>query len=217
MKKFFKSLMSLTLALVLIIPVLLLAGCTKKYTVEVGIAEGDGFVYLYQHEGQSVLGKNVVSEGEKFEFLIKPKNDGWEIESIIEDGVLVTEDYSKEGTYRSFVDIKKNHTVEVKFKKIEFTITLMCVDEDDASAFVVFDTVTVKYDEELDLNQTQYGGMNNKNWWYTNSNNQKIYLYNNQTDIDVEPAQGYASNILVVKKTRTLYSNKTAAQINPAA
>lgn len=221
MKKIIKSILSLSLALILVIPVLLLTGCTKKYTITVNIASGSGVVLMQQEtmragSSKSVEGKNVVSEGEKFEFLIKP-NTGWEIESITEDGVVVTDDYDKTGTYRSFTDVKKNHTVEVKFKKLNYIITLMCRDEDDASSFVLFDTVTVAYGEGLDLNQTQFGGDENKNWWYKDNNNQKIYLYNNKTDASAEIEQGYISNVLVVKKARTLYSDKSAAQINPAA
>ena len=219
MKKLFKSILSLSVAFVLVLPLLLLAGCSKKYTITVSINAGEGSVLLKQvstdaGSSKSVVGKNSVAEGEKFEFLITP-NTGYQIKSIKEDGVLVEGDYDKAGTYRSFANVKANHKVEVEFEKVEYTVTFMCKNGSDE--WETYTTVNVKYDEAINLNAAEFGGENNNNWYKTVNGN-VVYLYNDNADPTASVPAYYTadSNTLVVKQNWTIYTNKTAAEI-PAA
>ena len=68
MKKLFKSLSVICLALVLLCP-LALVGCSKNYTINIQIVENEdgGAVYLKNVNSISAVGNNTVKEGEKFE------------------------------------------------------------------------------------------------------------------------------------------------------
>ena len=221
MKKIIKSTLSLMLAFVLIIPVFLLTGCSKKYTINVKISAGEGSVLLQQESmiagtSKSVVGNNAVEEGAKFEFLIKPAT-GYEIKSIKEDGVLVETGYDKKGTYRSFVDVKANHKVEVEFQKEKFAVTFKC--KDGSNNWVDYKVVeNIEYNSEINLNDAIYGGTGNKNW-YKNVNGAITYFYNDNSDPNAAIPSYYTadSNILVVKTNWTIYTTKTADEIPAVA
>ncbi|MBQ7466939.1 MAG: hypothetical protein IJS74_02575 [Clostridia bacterium] len=217
MKKLFKSILSLTIAFVLVLPLLVLAGCSKKYTITVAVKAGEGQVLLQQQSMEagsstSVVGKNSVAEGEKFEFLVSA-NAGYKIKSIKEDGVLVEADYSKTKIYRSFVDVKANHKVEVEFEKYDYTVTIMCKNEAGTDYVQYGDILYVKSGDIVDFNANIYGGANNTNWFVYKPGSVKEYLFNGKSDVGAAADAGYEANIFAVRKNWTVYTDLKAAEI----
>ena len=163
MKKFMKSLSLICLAVLMLCP-LMLAGCARNYTIDISIAGGKGFVLEKGYEAKNVVGSNVVKDGEKFEYFIKP-NTGYQIAKIVIDGEEWTEDYTRDetGTYLSFEEVDKNHTVVVTFEAIDRQVTLYCMGAGgmyevynrtfttSAGVSVVNGVITVKHDSTLDL------------------------------------------------------------------
>ena len=199
MKSFLKSILCLTLICLMFVPLFMFSGCTRNYTISVNIIGGEGDVLLKQTSmvagtSKSVVGNNVVSQGEKFEFLISPKT-GWQIKSIKEDDVAVSEEYDRSGAYRCFVEVKASHKVEIEFEKVEYTITFKCKDGEN---FVDYTVLTKQYNDEIDLNGEVFGGQNNKNW-YKIVNSEVVYLYNDNSDPDAEiPSSFFIALILFV-------------------
>ena len=220
MKKFVKSILCFSIALMLAIPMFIFSGCSKNYTVTVNVLAGQGDVLLKQEtldagSSFSVKGNNKVAEGTKFEFLIAPSN-GWQIKSITEDGVKIPESsYNKEGTYRTFVNVKANHKVEVEFEKMEFDVTFMCK-SDSGDDFVQYGEILhVEFEETINLNTDFYGGTDNQYWYAYDIDGLDgvVYLYNHQNDLGADLKAGYERNILKVRKELLIYTNKTAAEI----
>ena len=213
MKKLFKSILSLSIVLAFVLPAILLVGCSKKYTIDVAVLAGDGQVLLKQasvDSAKSIAGKNSVAEGETFEFLISP-NNGWVIKSVKKDGIAV-ESFDKNGYYESFVDVKADHTVEVEFEKVQYTVTFMC--KNDVNADVVYRVEYVVNNETaLDLNANIFGGDNNNNWFVYLANGTKMYLCNGKTTIDAVKESDYEVNKLYVRTNWVVYTDKTADQI----
>ena len=211
MKKFFKSLTAICLMAVLLLPALLLAGCTKNYTIKISIAEGENYgqILANQQEGISVIGNNVVEGGSKFEYYIKA-NNGYEISEIVIDGE-VQELSNKQEVYKFFDDIKTNHTVAVKFAKVKYEVTLMCRTE-DGTDYEEFEKILIEKDSALNLNSAKYGGEANKNWFYK-FGNKNYYIYNDSQDVNAEVPAPYESNMFYVRSNRTIYTDKKASEL----
>lgn len=215
MKKFFKSLSIICLALVLLCP-LALVGCDKNYTINIEVAQGaeGGFVYLKDVEGISVVGNTTVKSGEKFEYYVSPKN-GYKISKVVVDGKEQT-GFRDSGAYFYLEDIEKDHKIKVYFEAKKYEVNFYCLTA--GGVYELFNTVEVSYGSSIDLNQASYGGA--IALWYKKINNQDVYLYNNSTDINapkenITPGnlEGIESNILFVHGEQNVYCNKTAAEL----
>ena len=209
MKKFFKSLSVICLALVLLFP-LALVGCDKNHTITIEIVQGqgNGFVFLKDVEGVSVTGENAVNEGDKFEYYVVPA-EGYQIAKVLIDGVEQT-GYDKDGTYFSFDKVEKSHKVHVYFEAKVCVVTFYCVSA--GNDFEVFKTVNINKGEQIDLNQASYGGA--KALWYYKDGNKNVYFFNGLTTVTETVPEGYEdSNILFVHGDGKVYCNKTAADL----
>jgi len=219
MKKFFKSLSVICLALLIICP-LALVGCDKNYTINISIASGCeeyGEVYKKGSESQKVLGKNAVDKGDKFEYHIAP-DSGYEISKIVIDGKEFTEAYDKNGAYLSFENIKKNHSVVITFIAKKYTVEFHCkVSAGVYAKYDGLDALLVNRDAEINLNENKYGGQNNTLWFmqYQDVNGQPVikYLYNKSAEVSDPVPAGYSSNILRVRSNIILYCDLTADQL----
>lgn len=127
MKKFIKSLSLICLAVLMVCP-LMLAGCARNYNITIEIAAGQGVVLEKGYDqAKTVVGKNTVKQGDRFEFLVKPTT-GYQIAKIEIDGAEYTESYEKgeDGTYLSFEDVDKNHNVKITFEAIDRFVRFEC-------------------------------------------------------------------------------------------
>lgn len=206
MKKLFKSLSVICLALVLLCP-LALVGCSKNYTINIQIVENadGGAVYLKNVNGISAVGDNTVKEGEKFEYYIKPST-GYYISKVEVNGVPQT-GYDVNDAYLSVEKVKKDVNVKVYFAKKAYTVTLYC--QATGGGFEVFKTIDVLYQEPLNLNN--YGG--EVALWYVKVGNKNIYRYNNSENINASIPQGFESNYIYVKGDTSVYCDKTAQEL----
>lgn len=214
MKKIIKTISTICLVLLMAVPMFMLAGCSKNYTIEIIVDGGNGGVFKQKTE-LSVIGKNTVDGEEKFEYFISP-NAGYEIESITIDGENV-EVTNAAGMYKFFEDIKDNHTVVVKFKPVVCEITFMCRNDADTEwVKVTALNSAVDYGTCLNLNTARFGGQNNKIWFKFNSKNQKVYIYNDNTDKDAAIPTGYDSNLIYVRSSKgiVLYTDLTVSELN---
>jgi len=210
MKKLFKSLSVICLALVLLCP-LALVGCDRNYTVKIEIVQNEkgGFVYLKDVNGIPVTGENAVTEGEKFEYYVVPKT-GYRISKVVIDGVEQT-GYDDSGAYFFIEKVKKNCNVKVYFEAKKYTVTLNCKAE--GGVFVAYKTVDVSYGSSLNLNEDIYGGEANK-LWYVIDNNKNTYLYNGLEDVSKDIPEGFEdSNLLFVYGNINVYCDKTASEL----
>jgi len=210
MKKFIKTISTICLVLLMAVPMMLLAGCSKNYTIEIIVDGGNGGVFKHKTE-VSVIGKNTVEGDEKFEYSISPYT-GNEIESIFIDGVK-QEVTSPSGMWLYFDNITENHTVVVKFKPIECTVLFMCRNDADTD-YIEFKRISVNYNANIHNYIEQYGGANNK-LWYTLSGEDKIYTYNGSKNLnDPLPSDSVANTFYIGSVgTTTLYTDMTKTQL----
>lgn len=207
MKKFLKSISVICLMLVMALPITLLAGCTKNYTINVSIASGSeyGQVLANQEEGRSILGKNTVEEGTKFEYLVKAK-ENCEIESIVVDGKAI-EITNKVAMYPVFEEVTGSHTVVVKFKRATVVVNLFAKNDEDQT--VLWKTIQVEYQSTLDFNAAEFGVPNNKDW----KKGDGTYLYNNSKDANAEIPSGYKSNKVTIRGEMSFYTDKKVSEL----
>ena len=205
MKKFFKSLSLICLALLIACP-LMLAGCSKNFTINVSV-EGEGMALLENVNSESVVGKNVVEKGEKFEIYIKPKT-GYKIEKILIDGEEY-KGYAASEHYYSFENVEDDHDIKIVFAADDVEVKLMCK---SGTSYALYDTVSIKFGSFIDLDN--YGGEGNKLWYKLIAGNRE-YAYNGQSEPDAEIADNHQSNMLVVRNVAglTLYTDKTASEL----
>lgn len=194
MKKFIKSLTMLCFAIVLCVPMLVFAGCTKNYTINVSVKAGEGNVYkkvLEDKDQKNYVGKNTVKGGEKFEYNVAPAY-GYEIDKVVVNGEeeAVT---NSAGTYFYINEVDKNYEIEVYFKVKKFTVTFSCSDGAEFYMQRNYD-----YGTYVDLSATEFGGSGNDFWYVIDSKNNResiSELYNNKL---------YVGGDLVVKTSKTL-------------
>lgn len=177
MKKFIKSLSMICLALVMLVPAFALAGCSKKYTINVSIEAGDGVVLkqsLVDTESKNYVGKNTVEEGSKFEYFVKPAT-GYEIDKIVVNGTEI-EITNKAGFYPVIEKVEKNYTIKVYFKIKKVTVKFACNGGLDTIA-------TVKYDAnaQINLGAEMFGGEDNGLWYARVDGSSAVSLSNNVT------------------------------------
>ncbi len=161
MKKFIKSISFLCLALVMIVPMFALAGCSKKWTVRVSIESGQGVVMKKvktDADAESYVGKNTVEEGSKFEYLVSPAT-GYEIDKILVNDEEI-EILNKEGFYPVIESVEKNYTIKVYFKVKKVQVIFACNNGND-----IIKTATLDYGTVINLNDAKYGGENNDLWF----------------------------------------------------
>lgn len=212
MKKFIKTISTICLVLLLAVPMFMLAGCSKNFKIEIIVDGGHGGVFKQKTE-MSVVGKNTVNGDEKFEYFISP-NEGYEIESIVIDGVNETVTNSK-GMYKYFEKITGDHTVVVKFKPVLCDVIFMCRNDENTEFVEVVDIRTaVKYNEYINLNEEKYGGANNKLWYYY-SGSKKVYAYNGSTNKDDAVPSNESANIFYITNVEgaTLYTDLTVSEL----
>ena len=202
------------LVLIMLCP-LALVGCDKNYTITISVeGGGSGAVLLKNVENISVVGKNAVKEGEKFEYVIKPAN-GYEIGEIKIDGVIQT-GYDKNDTGFAFEDIKDDHTVVVKFVAKRYEVSFYCLTEIGGTEYEVYKTpLTIAYGQELNLNESEFGG--EIALWYERDEktSKRTYCYNGSsvsTD-DIKEEYQSKSNILYIRKDKKLFCDKTALEL----
>ena len=196
MKKLFKSMLVVCLAIVAICPVIFTA-CAKTYTITISVQTEGGKVYAANEESKQIHGENNVKEDENFEYFVKPVT-GYQIAKVEVDGKEYTEEYNKNGCYLSVLGVKSNHSIKVWFEKVSVSVRLVCSDGE-------LTTITVKYGDLVDLNE--YGGAVD-NGWYIEKNASKIYLFEGDTD--------RASNTLTIWSVESVEiktDTKTIAQI----
>ena len=181
MKKFIKSLTMLCLALVLCVPMFMLAGCTKNYTITFSVEAGKGFVYKAKEDNgqENLLGKNTVKGGEKFEYLVSPSS-GYEIDKIVVNGeeIEVTDTLK---IYPYIEKVDKNYIIEVYFKEMICTVTFQCSDGNE-----LFLQKNYKYGSTINFNAKEFGGNNNDFWCVIDSNNHSVSIkerYNNSLTV----------------------------------
>lgn len=201
MKKFVKALSMFCLSLLMIVPVVAVAGCSKKYTISISI-EGKGIVCKQGVLGAddkmvNLVGDNAVDGGSKLEYRVSP-DEGYEIDKIIVDNqeTTLTAENKTDGVVLFFEDIDANHTVEVVFKKRTFTITLKC-----SSGTEIFKTISKEYLSVIDLNANEYGGDGNDFWYIINSSGLQI----SATTED---------NRLTIRKDLEIITDKTVDELN---
>lgn len=161
MKKFIKSLSFLCLALVMVVPMFALAGCSKKWTVKVSIESGQGVVMKkvkVDSDAESYVGKNTVEEGSKFEYLVSPAT-GYEIDKILVNDEEI-EILNKEGFYPVIESVEKNYTIKVYFKVKKVQVIFACNNGSD-----IIKTATLDYGTTINLNDAKFGGENNDLWF----------------------------------------------------
>lgn len=200
MKKFIKSLTMLCFAIVLCVPMLVFAGCTKNYTINVSVKAGEGNVYkkvLEDKDQKNYVGKNTVKGGEKFEYYVVPST-GYEIEKVVVNGeeANVT---NVAGTYFYIDKVDQNYTIEVYFKEKMFTVTFQC---SDGAEFYL--QKNYKFGTYIDFNDNEFGG-NNNNFWYV------LDSSNNKKSISAEH-----NNRLFVGGDMIIKTSKTLAELNSA-
>lgn len=132
MKKLKYILSAFVIMMAALVPALMLVGCKKHYTVTVTIGEGVGHGNVYKvdalKERVSLLGKNDLEEGSKFDYSVTPFT-GYKIKYIKVDGTEIDFDISTDtgdegyGISRPSLKVKSNHTIEVGFEKREFELT----------------------------------------------------------------------------------------------
>lgn len=192
MKKIIKSLTMLCFALVLCVPMFMLAGCTKNYTITVSVEAGKGSVYKAKEDNgqENLLGKNTVRGGEKFEYYVVPAT-GYEIDKVVVDGEEV-EITNITGTYFYIEEVDKNHTIQAYFKEKIYTVTFQCSDGNE-----LFLQKNYKFNSIIDFNAKEFGGNNNDFWYVVNSKNVQISIkteYNNRISV---------SGALTIKTSKT--------------
>ena len=192
MKKFIKSLTMLCFALVLCVPMFMLAGCTKNYTITISVEAGKGSVYKAKEDNgqENLLGKNTVRGGEKFEYYVVPAT-GYEIDKVVVDGEEV-EITNISGTYFYIEKVDKNHTIQAYFKEKIYTVTFQCSDGNE-----LFLQKNYKFNSIIDFNAKEFGGNNNDFWYVVNSKNEQISIktkYNNRISV---------SGALTIKTSKT--------------
>ena len=160
MKKIFKSVGMICLALIMLCP-LALVGCDKNYKINIEITEGSGFVYKKNIEGASVSGRNTVDKGDKFEYFVTP-DTGYEIDKVIVDGKPQT-GFEKTGAYFCFENVKANHSVKISFITARHNVEFYCVGA--GGAYELYKEVPVNHEANLDLNHVTYGGEANTLWY----------------------------------------------------
>lgn len=192
MKKFIKSLSLICLAILMVCP-LMLAGCSKNYTVTVEkVGGGTSQILSHATEGVNVVGNNTVEKGDKFEIAIKPEN-GYVIGEIYIDNEEYTETFTP--TYHELYidDIKADHKIKVVFEAIDRFVTFQCLEDGNTGVYVTYNqtitqgatvildngVATVKHDMVLDLEQKfAFGAGEGKIAWK---------LWNGTTEITPEP------------------------------
>lgn len=197
MKKIIKSLTMLCLALVLCVPMFMLAGCTKNYTITISIEAGKGTVYkkvLEDKDQKPLVGKNTVKGGEKFEYLVSPSS-GYEIEKVVVNGEEV-EITNVGGTYFYIKEVDKNYTIEVYFKEEVYTVTFQCSDGTE-----LFLQKNYKYGSTIDFNAKEFGGNNNDFWYVIDSENRSVSIKESH------------NNRLTVGRDLTIRTSKTKAEL----
>lgn len=192
MKKFIKSLTMLCFALVLCVPMFMLAGCTKNYTITFSVEAGKGFVYKAKEDNgqENLLGKNTVRGGEKFEYFVSPAT-GYEIDKIVVNGeeIEVTDTLK---IYPYIEKVDKNYIIEVYFKEMICTVTFQCSDGNE-----LFLQKNYKFNSIIDFNAKEFGGNNNDFWYVVNSKNEQMSIktkYNNRISV---------SGALTIKTSKT--------------
>lgn len=162
MKKFIKSISFLCLALVMLVPMFALAGCSKKWTVTVSIEAGQGVVMKkvkVDTDAKSYVGKNTVEEGSKFEYLVSPAT-GYEIEKILVNNEEI-DILDKDGFYPCIESVEKNITIKVYFKVKKVQVIFACNNGND-----IIKATRLDYGSTINLNDAKFGGENNDFWFY---------------------------------------------------
>lgn len=197
MKKFIKSLTMLCFALVLCVPMFMLAGCTKNYTITVSVEAGKGFVYKAKEDNgqKNLLGKNTVKGGEKFEYFVYPAT-GYEIDKIVVNGeeIEVTDTLK---IYPYIEKVDKNYIIEVYFKEMICTVTFQCSDGNE-----LFLQKNYKFNSIIDFNAKEFGGNNNDFWYVIDSENHNISIKESH------------NNRLTVGRDLTIRTSKTKAELD---
>lgn len=196
MKKFIKSLTMLCFALVLCVPMFMLAGCTKNYTITISVEAGKGFVYKAKEDNgqENLLGKNTVRGGEKFEYFVSPAT-GYEIDKIVVNGeeIEVTDTLK---IYPYIEKVDKNYIIEVYFKEKIYTVTFQCSDGNE-----LFLQKNYKFNSIIDFNAKEFGGNNNDFWYVIDSENHNISIKESH------------NNRLTVGRDLTIRTSKTKAEL----
>ena len=212
MKKFIKSLSLICLAILMVCP-LMLAGCSKNFTVKVEMV-GGGTSQILSHatEGVNVVGKNTVKEGSKFEIAIKPA-EGYIISEIYIDNEEYTETYVNTGCEIYLDDIKADHTIKVVFDVVNRYVLFQCLEDGDTGNYVTYNqtitsgtesilvngVATVKHDTVLNLAEKfAYGTGTGKIEWK---------LWNGLVEID-------AANEMLIKGDYIFRVAMTKAEID---
>lgn len=213
MKKFFKIFLALSLALVCIVPIgLTLAGCSKNYTVNVEIKAGNGDVFIKNVDGQSVVGRNTVKSGEKFEFFVSPQN-GYIIDKVVIGGVEQDPaGYDATGAYLYIEKVQKNTTVEVTFKRREWTVTFKCKGAAEGE-WETYTTKNVLHEGTLDLTSDPLK-KDGVNWYAVLSSGKKYYLNNGREDPTLDPqVAGYIPYVIFVTRDIEVRTDLTRAEL----
>ena len=133
MKKLKYILSAILLAICVMVPAFALVGCKRKYVVTISVAEGHGDVTSVDQltsTKRSLIGKNEVEEGSRFEYSVVPAT-GYQIKYIKVDGVEIEytiseADYDKGASIaRPLLSehIDANHTIEVAFEARTYYLT----------------------------------------------------------------------------------------------
>lgn len=202
MKKVIKGISLVCLAFLMVCP-LMLVGCAKKYTIDISVNnKAFGDVYKVNvSTSQTLIGKNTVEEGKKFEYFVSA-HDGYEIESIVIDGVPYANSYDKQGTRLYFADVKGDHTVEVTFKAIQRVVTFYC-ENATGDGFVEYKVINVDNGAVLDLAEQV---VVENTYWYIMSGANKKYLNNGvENDYEADLAEGHAVNKIIVNADMNIY------------
>lgn len=200
MNKVKKFLIALSLILVVLCP-LVFAGCSKNYTVNVVIKEGNGHAYLVRTESENAVGKNIVKKGDRFEIRVEP-DEGQVISKIVINGEEVEVE-----NYPHIDAVKKDSTIEIYFATAQYNVTFWC--RKAGGTYEEYESLRTKvtYKTILDLNDAKYGGA--KDIWFTldAETNAEEHLYK---------AGDANSNKIKIRKDLKLYCDLTKDQLDEA-
>ena len=219
MKKIFKSISLICLAILMICPVFL-AGCSKNLTVNIKVEGEGGGAYLFtqgkaETSGKPVVGDNVVKEGNNFEYFVAP-DKGYKIASVIIDdkAVELKEREIYEGKLFSFVNVKENHKVEVSFELRSWEVKFICTGNSTSNPeSKEFNIINVLHKNSISVNTNQYGGENNTYWYVLMEDGSKKYLVNGQDNPSKALATNWKVNSCIINDHREIYCDLSLEQL----
>ena len=145
MKKLKYILAALLVLLTVGMPVAILSGCARHYTVNVSIVEGKGDVRKRKsntnEDAVSVVGENDAESGTDFYYAVGPATH-YEIWYVKENGEFVysaaaPQSYKNrpdaDGNLNLTLEVSKDSTIEVAFRRKTYTITFFYANPDHAT------------------------------------------------------------------------------------